>query len=367
MQLFNVSKLLKKHTAYALALSVFTFTACEQDDNDTFIDDNDFAKVFVSSNTNSALTVFDLSPEFPVDNTPQSSVVGLVNDDADGLHYNSTTDVLYQLDRTNDRVSIYQNFSRNGASATLTPNSTSSSDFTNGREVTISPDGRYLVVAQDRDEKMDNRFMIYFITPFGLELERIYETPIDLWGIHFEGDHLFAVEDNTANLVGFYDFLTNEDGSTVEPTVRLNIEGARHLRGVDYDGVNDIMFLTDVGTLDRRKDGAIIVITDFSQKAGKALSVESPTLYQSFGFLLSSEQIRIKGSKTQLGDPMDVAFCRQNLQIYVAERLNNGGELLAFDLPVEIERGLVNTKPAFREAVTGASAVAIGITDIPGF
>ncbi|MEL7020994.1 MAG: hypothetical protein AAGK47_05260 [Bacteroidota bacterium] len=341
-----------------LLAGALTFTACEKDDNDTFIDDNDIAQLFVSSNTNSELTVFKIDDY----DDPVEESMAIKNSDADGVHYDMNRDVLYQLDRTNSRINIYQDFSEN-EQALMTPNVITPSDFTNGREVAVSSDGRYLVAAQDEDDKMSNRFFIYFITPFGLELDRIYETSIDLWGIHFMGDHLFAVEDNTGNLVAFHKFFNHEDGDMVEPTAKLIIEDARHLRGVDYDGINDILFLTDMRDAEKHNDGRLIVIHDFLVKAADILRVESEVAFQRQGFLMIQDQVRIFGNRTKLGNPVDVSFCRQSNKVYVAERNNGGGQMLEFALPHE--NG--NEKPTFRAHVPGASSVCVSVMDVPGF
>lgn len=46
-----------------------------------------------------------------------------------------------------------------------------------------------------------------------------------------------------------------------------------------------------------------------------------------------SNQVRIYGSNSLLGNPVDVAYDKVTKKIYVAERLNAGGQVLKFSFP----------------------------------
>ena len=46
-----------------------------------------------------------------------------------------------------------------------------------------------------------------------------------------------------------------------------------------------------------------------------------------------SNQIRIYGPNSTLGNPVDVAYDYQTNKIYVAERANGGGKVLTFNFP----------------------------------
>ena len=65
------------------------------------------------------------------------------------------------------------------------------------------------------------------------------------------------------------------------------------------------------------------------------------------------KQIRIYGSATSLGNPVDVAYDNYTKTIFVAERLNGGGKILTFDLP----NTNVNTMPISSRPEPGASSI----------
>ena len=51
------------------------------------------------------------------------------------------------------------------------------------------------------------------------------------------------------------------------------------------------------------------------------------------GTIPMSSQVRVYGSNSSLGNPVDVSYDYKTKNIYVAERLNGGGKLLTFSLP----------------------------------
>ncbi|MEM1217007.1 MAG: DUF4331 domain-containing protein, partial [Bacteroidota bacterium] len=147
------------------------------------------ATFFVSSNTSGQVGVYDLLDDDSIDRTTFNAQAM----DADGVHYDTERDMLYQVNRTDNVVDIYMDVLANVTNGLLpTYVGSSTSDFTNGRELMVV--GSKLVVAQDAAASNgdENNFIIYDIEGTNLVLDRIYNASINLWGIHMDGNTMFA-------------------------------------------------------------------------------------------------------------------------------------------------------------------------------
>ena len=259
--------------------------------------------------------------------------------DADGIYYDQSNDVLYQLNRTENVINAYSNV-RAALKAGMKPmvTATSTSDFTNGREIAVS--GNKLVVTQDANDAngMQNRLIVYDISPLAITLEQSFDVDINLWGIYADVNTLYAIEDNSENVVVFNSFFTNT-GNSVEPDEIINIEGMGRTHGINYITDGDIMILTDVADAGSAEDGAYTIITNFGKKGAD-------------GTIDLSEQVIVEGDLTQLGNPVDIAYDGTNQLVYVAERANEGGKLLVFRATAE-----GNIAPLSSTLVPGVSAL----------
>ena len=167
----------------AHAIDVVLSNGGEGDDNNT----DDEATLYFSSNTSGQIGVFSASEN----GLMMMSSLGVMNADADGIFYDEDDDVLYQLDRTNNRINAYTNVSGNMDNGqTISPSFSSTSDFTNGREIAVS-DNR-IIVTQDADDGNGNtnKLYVYEVENNSITLSKTFNSPINLWGIHVEGDDL---------------------------------------------------------------------------------------------------------------------------------------------------------------------------------
>jgi len=299
--------------------------------------DNDInASLFVSSNTSKQIGVLNVDSEKDIDLNTFESLAS----DADGLYYNSTEDVLYQLNRTDNVINAYSNV-LNATNAQLPPDltATSTSDFINGREIAVR--ANKLVVAQDANDAngMTNKFVVYNASPQSITYATEYISPINLWGIQFVGSSLFAIEDNSNNLVVFDNFLSNLDEEAVSSRT-IEIEGLVRTHGLTIDDQRNIMILTDIGDAASDTDGALVIVNDYVN----AISDD---------FISSDEQIRLEGESTLMGNPVDVAFDYITNYIFVAERANNGGRILGFNMPASSGDNF----PIYKRDFSGASAI----------
>jgi len=292
---------------------------------------------FVSSNTEGFIGVFDILDDGDIDltNFPSQAM------DADGIYYDQEADVLYQLNRSENLINAYSSVLENirmGEEPVLT--ATSTSDFINGREIAVV--GNRLVVAQDANDAngQENKLISYTISPTEITLDKIYDVDINLWGIHMTANNLYAIVDNSSDLAVYEDFKNAPFGS-LEASRRITIDGIVRTHGITYVQENDMMILTDVGLGSDPADGAIVTVMNFTQvSADGTVSVD--------------EQRRIAGSATLLGNPVDVAYDDFSDMIFVAERANNGGKVLSFNLSDEGDLA-----PAYEIDYPGASAIYI--------
>ena len=330
-------------TAVVLLLSGITLfsTSCEEDYLDDILggDKKDpetaDVRVFASTNTGGNFTIFDVSQVSDIDRITANT--GSM--DADGIYYSEDKDVVYQLSRTQSVVNTYTDIMDLESDATVTPAFSSTSDFTNGREITVS--GNKLVVAEDVDSM--NQFVVYNIEHGALTLDRIYNIDIDLWGIQLVNNTLYAVQDGSNMLAVFYDFGSKPAGELAADQ-KVAIEGLVRTHGLSYNEENDIMVLTDIADAMSDSDGAFHVIDHFTRKLKDA---------GDGGTIALKDQIRVSGDKTYLGNPVDITFSVDEKKVYVAERANGGGRLLIFDYPSKSG----NMKPVANLDYAGASAV----------
>lgn len=322
-----------------LAAAFLTLTSCD-DDEDVSIDNPTMAHAFVSSNTSGKITMMDISDMagITVMELPVNSM------DADGIYYSGDRDEIIQASRTNNRIEAYNNVMGEGQTMNLW--ASSSSDFMNARGLTVS--GNRVVVAQDamdNDPASMNRLLVYERTSSGFNLMNTYDVDFNLWGIRADGENLWAIVDNSSDLVVFNNFFSNADGM-IMPTKRVTVEGIVRTHGLWYSMRDNVMVLTDVADAASDTDGAVHVINNFS-------SVFNST--NDGGTIPLSSQVRIAGSSTLLGNPVDVAYDEASKRIFVAERANGGGQVLVYNMPTS--NG--NPAPVYRANVAGASSIYI--------
>ena len=299
-----------------LTLLVFalSFQSCD-DDDDNFLgfDLDDDGTVFLSSNTSGMVGILDL------EDTPLTiETFTARGNDADGIYYESGEGNVYQVNRSSNSIVEYNDViddldDPNGVDI----ESESTADFMQGRGLAVMDD--MLVVADNfsTDSTM-NAFYRYEITgDEEIAYVGMHPTPIDLWGIQFNGNSLYAVVDNSDSLAIFDNFLANMAGDTVLPTRYIKIDGLNRTHGLEYNAEDDIMILTDIGDAGSDSDGGLFVIRNFSAITGNTVTAANYTM--------------ISGANTMLGNPVDVDYDPETGRIYVAERLNGQGMLLIFE------------------------------------
>ena len=304
-----------KNLFISCAIIALTLTSCSNDDNSM---SNPELAMVTSSNTSGKVTYINLlEPSAMVSSFTISSL------DAEGISYDPSADNIIVASRTNNRLESYSGVktaASSGATSLTLSLSGSNLDFTNARETAVS--GDKIVVAQDQlaSNGLVNKLLVYQKTPTGFTLLNSYTTNFKLWGIHMEGNDLYAVVDLTGDIVQFKNFMSNTSG-VITATKRVTIEGIVRTHGITYSAKDDLMILTDVGSAASDSDGGLVFIKNF-------MSLFASTA--NMGTIAMSNQIRIYGPNSQLGNPVDVGYDYVTNTTYVAERLNGGGKVLSF-------------------------------------
>lgn len=309
-----------KKLIISCSLMLLFFASC--DSNDSQNNAPAELNLVTSSNTSGKITYTNLLAAAPM--VKSFTVASL---DSEGISYNSDTDAVTVVSRTNNKLETYTGirteFTAGTDNITLSLSS-STSDFNNPRETAVFDDK--IIVTQDQSTAngMVNKLYLYQRTSAGFTLLKSFTTDFKLWGIHMDGNDLYAVADLTGDIVLFKNFTANASGSIIA-TKRVTIAGLTRTHGITYSPADDVMILTDVASATSSTDGGLVIIKNFS-------SVFSSTTNS--GTIALGNQVRIYGPNSLLGNPVDVAYDNVTRNIYVAERLNAGGQVLTYSYPV---------------------------------
>lgn len=336
----NYSKL-SRFLLIAILPASLTLHSCAKDDEEIKDDNKPSTKstvtLFATTNTGANFTQFDVT------NIADISVKNLItlNVDADGINYNKSLDFVAQVNRTEDKVDVYGNISNTQTGTAITPTFSSTSNFTNGRELVMTDNK--IVVAEDADGA--NKLVVYNYTAAGITLDKIFDVSINLWGITIDNNTLYAVQDNSDTLAVFENFFSQPAG-TLAPTFKVQVEGIVRTHGLTYDASTDVMFLTNIGDAGSATDGGIHIVKNFNAIL---------SLAETSGKIDATSQIVIEGTNSMLGNPVDIAYDNKNNKIYVAERAVDGGRILGFNMPSSSG----NIAPIYSGLYPGASSVSI--------
>lgn len=327
------------------------FIACESDDNANSTTDDDGSanltfdnSLFVSNNTDGDVTVYDVENITNV--TASSFQTSSV--DAEGIYYDEDSDEVIQVSRSESRVNTYAGLSLNIAGIALTASASSTASLQSPRDLAVKDN--FFVVADNADvdgddSTQDGRFFVFVKSEDGtLTLRNTVTVEFAVWGIEFDGNNLIAVVDKTSDVAVFENFVTsNTTDATVSATKRITIEGIVRTHGLAIDG--GTLILTDVGSAMDDADGAFHIISDYASKFDAV--VNGGTL------LVVGNQVRVAGAGTFLGNPIAAEYDASSNVVFIAERLNGGGRVLAF---TNAEAG-GNLTPAINNELAGASSL----------
>ncbi|RAJ11997.1 hypothetical protein [Olleya aquimaris] len=305
-------------------LTAVSFTSCSNDDDSVDMNNqnNSSVKVYASNNSDGNITIYDVTNSSSV----TSKTLITTSLAADGVYYDSTNDFLLQASRTDLGLEGFNNTKDLVSGSVLSIDIDGPNDMQSPREVAVN--GNLIVVADNADvdgisATPDGRLYIYSKNGNSITLRNTIITDFKVWGITFKGNDLYAVVDATNEIAVFTNFLSNTTNTTLSATKRIAIEGLVRTHGITYDSASDVMVLTDIGAASNSQDdGGFHFIENFTAKFNGV---------SNGGTLAASQQIRVAGSSTLLGNPVDVAYDATSQTVYIAEAGNGGGRILAFN------------------------------------
>lgn len=331
-------------TLSIIALSIITFNSCSDDDDNNNVNpptNTESTRLYTSNNADGNITYYDVTD---LSNVSATTLV-TASVAADGIYFDASTDAAIQASRSGLALEGFTDISAIASGTTITSDIVGTADMTSPREVAVN--GNFYVVADNADvdgddTTADGRLFIYERSNGTFTLRNTITTDIKLWGITFNGNDLYAVVDTTNQLAVYTDFLSNTTDATVSATKTIAVEGIVRTHGLTFDAASNTMVLTDIGSAADATDGGFHVISDFLTKFNNTADG---------GTLALSSQIRVAGSNTVLGNPVDVAYDADTETVFIAEAAN--GSILAFN---NIGTG-GNITPFINNTLASASAV----------
>lgn len=322
----------------SVLLCVLFIFSCDSSQDSSSIT-TEFGQVFVTSNTNSAVTIFDFSD----DAATSFLKFNIASTNADGIVYDRSKDQLIIASKSNNSLEVYSDLTKTEMFTNLNLKYSSTQDFSNPAKIAKS--SNKILVVQNGDDSNNNqhKLFVYRVGNSSATLINNYNPQFDLWDVQFAGNNLYAVQDNSDSLAAFNNILDNADGF-IPTDIKVQIEGITRTHAFHYVISKDVMLLTDIGDENNATDGAIHIIKDFSSKLSTA---------GNRGSIALTNQLVIKGDNTELGNPVGITYDAELNKIYVAEGLADGGKLLQFDFPTT--NG--NQAPIYSQKVAGAASV----------
>ncbi|SFZ91508.1 hypothetical protein SAMN05428642_102107 [Flaviramulus basaltis] len=304
-----------------LALINLAFTSCSDDDS-TGMDASLSTYLFASNNSDGNVTTYNVSS---ISNVTSKTLI-TPSTAADGIYYDKNNDVVVQASRSNFSLEGYSNVALSMAGSSISVGVSGSTDMTSPRELAVN--GNFYVVVDNSDpdgdtNTPDGRLFIYSKSGNSFTLRNVITTDFKLWGITFDGEDLYAIVDTTNQLAVYTNFLSNMADATLSASKTIVVEGIVRTHGLTYDAMSDTMVLTDIASaMNGQDDGGFHIIEGFTSKFNNTANG---------GTLALSQQTRVAGSSTLLGNPVDVAYDSATKTVFIAEAGNGGGRILAFN------------------------------------
>lgn len=323
--------------------TALTLTSCSDNNNDVNL--QVVTKIlFTSNNSDGNVNMYNVTDMSSI----TSSTLTTATVKADGIYYDGSQDLVVQASRSTFGLEGYTGIDISSNSATVSVGITGSLDMKSPRELAVN--GNLYVVADNADADgdtgtKDGKLFIYTKNGNSFTLRNTITTDFKVWGITFNGNDLYAIVDTTNELAVYSNFLNNTSNATLSASKRIIVEGIVRTHGLTYDTETDTMILTDIGAASNgQDDGGFQVIDNFTAKFSAT---------QNNATLALSQQTRVSGASTLLGNPVDVAYDGATKTVFIAEAGNGGGRILAFS---NIGNG-GNLTPTYNATLASASAV----------
>ncbi|MCK7591106.1 hypothetical protein M0G43_11015 [Subsaxibacter sp. CAU 1640] len=340
MKTLNSIKLL----SLLMVISIASFSCSNDDDSGNQNPEPSMTRLFTSNNSNGNITYYDVTDFSNITTTTLLTT----STAADGIFYDPNGDVVLQASRSGLNLEAFTDISALTTNTAITANIIGSADMQSPRETAVS--GNIVVVADNADvdgdtNTPDGRFYVYQSNGTQFTLRNTITVDFKVWGITFIGNDLYAVVDADNELAVFNNFLNNTSNTALSASKRVVVEGIVRTHGLTYDSSNGTMIMTDIGdAANTQDDGGFHVISNFIAKFSAV---------SNGGTLAVGQQVRVAGSNTLMGNPVDVAYDASTGTVFIAEAGNGGGRILAFN---NIGTG-GNLSPVVNNSLAAASSV----------
>lgn len=332
---------------FALAVSILSGVVYSCGNDDDFptgtTADSRRVEVYATSNTTGNITMYNVKD--PNSITIDTHITGSA--DSEGLSYNPTDDQLTYTSRSAGTLNTVLDISFLDESAPYPTGIISTPDLISPRDVTVR--GGFYVVSDNSDvdgDPMtdDGRFFIYEQVDDTYVLRNTVTVNFAVWGIQFVGNSLIAVVDKTADVAVFNSFTAmNQLDEEIVPSKRFTLEGMTRTHGIGFNTTTAIF--TDIGDASVDNDGGFHIISNFESKLENINDGDTMPL---------TDQVRISGATTKLGNPVDAAYDSRTNTVYIAERANTGGRILGY---VDVSLNGGDIAPTIDTQLAGASSI----------
>ncbi|MCM8569348.1 hypothetical protein NE848_08155 [Gramella jeungdoensis] len=318
------------------------FCSCSSDDNlNGDVRTSETAHLYAASHSG-PVKRYDI-------NTGQVTTYNITSTDTEGIYFSQVDDSFTLASRSGSQLETYTGIStfQSGISVDLEPEFISGTDLESPRDLAVN--GNFYIVSDDTDLDDDEltpegRLFIYTKGSMGFTLRNVVTTKFRLWGIEFIGDDLYAAVDETNKIAVFRNFISTHALNRIVTADKIvAFQGLVRSHGLDFE--DGTMILSDIGEAESNSDGALHVIQDFESKFNAA---------SAGGFVKVEDQLRIAGNNTLLGNPVDVIYDSAYNVIFVAEAVNGGGRILAFNDATSIDG---NISPDLKYSLAGVSSL----------
>lgn len=340
--------IMKKGMIFMTAMATATLIySCSTDDglgggSGDPVDTTVHGTLYAASNSSNTIGAFDYMSQGIL-----SKYLNVSSENNNGIFYNKEKDELIVASKSQKVINVFSNVKNSSNGSPLNLSLSSDAILENPIDIAVK-DNVYIISDNtdlDNDPDTDEgRFFIVTRDDNGFTLRNIVTVDYAVRGIQLIGNDLYTPVDNTGDVAVLKDFIaTHTTDVTVSADKRITIEGISRIHGITEDA--GFVVLTDIGDESRSNDGGFNMINRFV--AGFNATPDGGQLN------FAGNQVRVSGSLTKLGNPVDVAYDDSRKTVYIAEQTNDGGQILFF---TDVEAG-GELPPTIKAPFKGASSV----------
>ena len=268
---------------------------------------------------------------------------------ATGIFYSENGDEVSIVSKSSRQLQTYSNLEQfaEQQNVAIQPSIFGPSNLQNPVDLAQKDD--FYVISDNTDADgnpatIDSRFYIYQRNENAYILRNVLNTNLKVGSIIFIGDDLYVAVQNTDKIARYSNFLASGLSNPWGfPSKTISVDGVTAISALEFK--DKTMFIGDRGTIESDSDGAIQIVRKF---------LEQFNAIENMGKIAFGDQKRLSGNNTLLGNPVDIEYNPDYNTIFVAESLNGGGRIVAFNNADALEGNLA---PDLKYAVPGVTSL----------